>query len=1133
MKKLLLITIAALSINAKAQTWNTPVQVDNLTGTGGDIGLHTCMLTVNGNPAIAYYDAIHDNLMYRRANDANGTSWSEPITVDSTAIVGDFPSLKIVNGFPAISYYDETNGDLKYIRATNADGSAWGAPVIVESAMDVGEHSSLQIVNGNPAIAYIAGGAQHDLRYVRANDVDGAAWGAPMMVDLSVMFVTGYITLEVVNGAPAISYCSLNTIYSVNYIRANNANGTTWATRVTVNAGTDGGWYASMKIVNGNPAIAYLNRASWDLNYVRATNITGTTWSAPVTVDASFTTGSHCSLEIVNGNPAISYYDETGLNLRYVRATNVSGTTWGTPISIETTGDIGQYTSLKIINGNPAVSYYDVTNTNLKYVRATDISGAAWGTPISFDANGDVGQDISMQLVNGNPAFSYYDFTNQDLKYVRATDATGSAWAAPLAIAVTGAQGFHNSLKVVNGNPAIAYYDNVSQGLRFVRASDASGTAWSAPISVDVSAPGSGWYISLQIVNGYPAISYYEATNDDLKYVRATNADGTAWGTPITVDATGITGLWTSMQIVNGNPAISYYDQDNLDLRYVRANDADGTTWGTPVSVDVTGDQGRYTSLQMVNGNPAISYYDGTNADLRYVRASDAFGTTWATPVSLDAAINSGGYNSLQVINGNPAISYEANGGVGIGGLKYVRATNATGTAWATPVMIETNTYNGGVGEFTSMVPMGTGAGIAYYNRGEGLPFFVYGGLPCNAPSVPTLSAINSTICNGNSTTLSIASGTLNDATNWQWYSTSCGGVSVGSGTSINVSPTTTTTYYVRGEGGCVTASTCGNITITVNPTYTINASASICQGDTYTFPDLTTATSATVHTSHFNTINTCDSSIVTTLTVNPTYTSNASASICQGDTYTFPDGTTSTTAAVHTSLFSTVNTCDSSIVTTLTVNPTYSSNLSASICQGDTYTFPDAATATSATIHTSHFSTINSCDSSIVTTLTVNPLPNVTLDLSTIDTACQNWGIINLTGESPVGGVFTGLSVTGNTFDASIGMGTYTITYTYTDGNSCSNTATGNIYVDVCTGINETVNNNLFSIYPNPTSGQFTIVVADNAEIIVTDVLGQLVIKTQTTQQTTNLQLDNNGVYIVYAKTKQGTTTRKLIVNR
>ncbi len=94
--------------------------------------------------------------------------------------------------------------------------------------------------------------------------------------------------------------------------------------------------------------------------------------------------------------------------------------------------------------------------------------------------------------------------------------------------------------------------------------------------------------------------------------------------------------------------------------------------------------------------------------------------------------------------------------------------------------------------------------------------------VPCNNPTLPTLGGTTS-FCAGNSTTLTVTSGALNDATDWQWYTGSCGGTNVGSGTSLNVS--TPGTYYVRGEGGCVTGGTCQSITVTQT---TVNATATI-----------------------------------------------------------------------------------------------------------------------------------------------------------------------------------------------------------------------------------------------------------------------------------------------------------------
>ncbi|HQW24788.1 MAG TPA: SdrD B-like domain-containing protein, partial [Saprospiraceae bacterium] len=89
---------------------------------------------------------------------------------------------------------------------------------------------------------------------------------------------------------------------------------------------------------------------------------------------------------------------------------------------------------------------------------------------------------------------------------------------------------------------------------------------------------------------------------------------------------------------------------------------------------------------------------------------------------------------------------------------------------------------------------------------------------PCLSPSDIVISSSTDTACVGTMITLELASGNLGGATEWQWYSNGCGTNTEGTGTSIMVTPTDTTTYYVRGEGGCVINDECVSKTIVIHP---------------------------------------------------------------------------------------------------------------------------------------------------------------------------------------------------------------------------------------------------------------------------------------------------------------------------
>ncbi len=359
-------------------------------------------------------------------------------------------------------------------------------------------------------------------------------------------------------------------------------------------------------------------------------NFVDTTGLPPVRPATSGTIGQYASGAIVNGLPAAAFYQSSsGGNLYYVQAKDVNGVDWQAPVLVASGGNVGQYATLRMVNGYPAIVYFDVTNADLKFVRATDVNGTTWGTPVTLDATGNVGQYASFEIVNGNPAVAYHDATNADLKYIRATNVNGTAWAAPVIVDAPGLVGLYASLKVVNGNPAIAYYDQTNTDLKYARATDANGSAWGVPTLLEFSASNRGQFTSLEVVNGSPAISYYDLSTQDLRYIRATDANGSGWAASLAVATGGTIGQYTSLAVINGNPAISFYDATNLDLKYIRATDADGAAWGPLLTPEAAGTKGQYTSLFVVNGNPAIMYYDGSGGDLSYIRCRDANGDVW------------------------------------------------------------------------------------------------------------------------------------------------------------------------------------------------------------------------------------------------------------------------------------------------------------------------------------------------------------------------------------------------------------------------------------------------------------------------------------------------------------------------
>jgi len=229
-------------------------------------------------------------------------------------------------------------------------------------------------------------------------------------------------------------------------------------------------------------------------------------------------------------------------------------------------------------------------------------------------------------------------------------------------------------------------------------------------------------------------------------------------------------------------------------------------------------------------------------------------------------------------------------------------------------------------------------------------------------------------------------------------------------------------------------------VNLTVNPVITLNITEHLCDGATYTLPDGVVVTTNGFYPVTLITAAGCDSTINSSIFFHPVYAIVFNPIICDDVTYTLPDGTVTNTPGVYVNNFLTSRGCDSIITTNLVVNPTYNFIYNPEICIGESYTLPDGSVTTVSGTNNYFYATGLGCDSNITVNLTVHPLPVVAWVID--DIFCIEQGAVTMEA-TPLGGTYSGTGIFGDNFvttTAGVG-GPYTLTYVYTDIYGCSNT--------------------------------------------------------------------------------------------
>lgn len=367
------------------------------------------------------------------------------------------------------------------------------------------------------------------------------------------------------------------------------------------------------------------------------------------------------------------------------------------------------------------------------------------------------------------------------------------------------------------------------------------------------------------------------------------------------------------------------------------------------------------------------------------------------------------------------------------------------------------------------------------------------------------LISVNSpNICTGQSVTL-----TADNASVYTWSNGD-------TGSSTTVSPANTTSYTVVGTNGSCSGSAISTVTVNSVPSVSVN-SVTICNGQTATltpdgattyswnngssFNPLSVSPASTTYYTVTGTTSGCSDTAIAIVTVNTAPTVNVnSPTICEGqnavlnangaDTYSWNTGSASsslTIAPAATTSYTVTGTtagCTDIVISTVTVNslPVVAVN-SVTICEGQSATLtangatdyswdsgstsnPLTVSPTSTTSYTVE-GTTTGCSNSAIATVTVNPLPVLTVNSPSV---CSGQSAI-ITASGATTYSWSNGAATASITESPATTTTYSVTGT---SMGCSSTVATTITVGSSILMN--VNS------PAICSGQPAILVADNA---------------------------------------------------